>query len=68
MGKKMIEVVCEYLEQQQISKQQIEEELQLVLSTDRELSASEFLTLCSYIHVKPEYFMSIMKESREEKI
>jgi len=66
MEKKVIEVVCEYLGQQHISKRQIEKELQMELSTEKELSASEFLHLCQWIQVKPEYFMAIMTEREKQ--
>lgn len=65
--KKIIDVVRRYLRNQQISNRQIQKELQIDISGEEELSSHEFLTICAYLRVPPQFFMMQIGETIEEK-
>ncbi len=65
--KKIIDAVRRYLKNQQISNRQIQKELQIDVSVEEELSSHEFLTICAYLRVPPQFFMMQIEEAIGEK-
>lgn len=65
--KKIINAVRRYLKNQQISNRQIQKDLQIDISGEEELSSHEFLTICAYLRMPPQYFMTQMGETLGEK-
>ena len=66
--KKVMNAVMQYLQEQQISKQQILKDTNIYISSEKDLSASEFLSLCSYLRKDPEDFMKKCEEIGHDSI
>lgn len=66
--RKVMDAVREYLQEQQISGQQILKDTNIDISSEKNLSASEFLSLCSYLRKEPKDFMKKCEETGHDSI
>ena len=66
--RKVMDAVMQYLQEQHISEQQILKHTHIDISSDKKLSASEFLSLCTYLRKEPEDFMNINEEVRHDSV
>lgn len=67
MGKSVKERLVEYLRDGKLDMEAITRDLgislDILLESEDNLSAEQFLNICSYLHVRPEEFMGDQEES-----
>lgn len=61
--KRTMDAVFQYLNEQKISYKQIKKDTKIDISSEKILTATEFLNLCVYLRKKPEDFVEL-EESR----
>lgn len=64
--KRAMEAVFQYLKEQQISYKQIKKDTEIDISSDRTLTATEFLNLCVYLRKKPEDFAALQESGKHD--
>lgn len=64
--KRVMNAILQYLNEQKISYKQIKKDTKIDISSERTLTATEFLNLCVYLRKRPEDFAELQEHGSND--